>query len=595
MKHILLFLSCILIVSISSAQIPTNQDCLGAIPVCQKIFIQPNAYSGTGNYPAEINPALSCLNQGEKNDVWYVFTVQNAGNLSFTIYTNSPGDDYDWTLINLTNATCADIYSNPSIEVSCNYSGIPGNTGMNGLPGLQNNPVLPVGVGETYVLNISNFSSNQSGYTLDFSASTATIYDTIPPVMLSFNAIQCNDDSLVVNFSENVLCQSVQLSDFKFINPLGNQINLSSISSAGCQSGADYYKSFVIKFSPPLTLSGNYTLHLVDTVIDACSNVAIYPDSSTVNVSGTNFLLNSTNVDCQGGTLGSASADSVNGSPPPYTYLWSNGQTTATITGLTAGSYTVTVTPSFGCPSVKSVTITGGSFVSSISGDSVICNNDSTTLICSISGANYAWTYNGNATGSNSQMLVTNDAGIYVVSVTNSAGCSSTSSFTVSLESLLPAPVVRCIPDPNNAGGFIYTWNSVSGATGYLITVNGVSNQITDTVHSEPSAVNSIFVQAINGLCGPGEKGDAYCEIIIPNVVTPNGDGFNDTFSIKNLEQFDNVSLQLFNRWGNNIYETGNYVNDYSFGDQPDGVYFYVLKVPGKDPFTGNVTVIRLK
>ena len=60
------------------AQAPTNQDCLGAISVCQDVYVQPNSFSGSGNYPGEINGPISCLGS-EVNSVWYTFTIQTSG------------------------------------------------------------------------------------------------------------------------------------------------------------------------------------------------------------------------------------------------------------------------------------------------------------------------------------------------------------------------------------------------------------------------------------------------------------------------------------------------------------------------------------
>ena len=90
MKHIylkylsFLFSFLFLLVELKAQVVPNNQDCLGAIPVCQGIYVQNNSYIGTGNIPNEINPGNSCLLSGEKNDVWYVFTVQTSGILNFT-------------------------------------------------------------------------------------------------------------------------------------------------------------------------------------------------------------------------------------------------------------------------------------------------------------------------------------------------------------------------------------------------------------------------------------------------------------------------------------------------------------------------------
>jgi len=176
----LLFLVLFLPFSVK-AQEPTVQDCLGAIPLCNPVYSEYNAYQGSGNYPFEINNGPSCLGSGEKNDVWYSFKVQQTGTLSFSIVPNDISDDYDWAIYNLTNSICSDIFYNASLEVSCNYSGTPGITGANGQAGAQNEPVFEVVAGEHYVVNVGQFSNSINGYSIDFTESTAVL-GCSPPI-----------------------------------------------------------------------------------------------------------------------------------------------------------------------------------------------------------------------------------------------------------------------------------------------------------------------------------------------------------------------------------------------------------------------------
>jgi hypothetical protein len=135
--------------------------------------------------------------------------VQNSGDLSFVLTPNNITEDYDWAVYNLTNASCADIFSNPALSVSCNFSADGGATGPNGgsastsqgAAGTPFNATIPVVAGETYVINVSNYSTSVNGYTLDLTNSTASIYDNTPPRILSVNSFNgCAGNQIVVNF-----------------------------------------------------------------------------------------------------------------------------------------------------------------------------------------------------------------------------------------------------------------------------------------------------------------------------------------------------------------------------------------------------------
>jgi gliding motility-associated-like protein len=81
------------------------------------------------------------------------------------------------------------------------------------------------------------------------------------------------------------------------------------------------------------------------------------------------------------------------------------------------------------------------------------------------------------------------------------------------------------------------------------------------------------------------------CTIEVFNIFTPNGDTKNDFFFIKNLPP--NSALQIFNRWGGRVYESSNYNNQWDGGDVPDGTYYYILVLSGKETFHGFVEIRR--
>ena len=66
-------------------------------------------------------------------------------------------------------------------------------------------------------------------------------------------------------------------------------------------------------------------------------------------------------------------------------------------------------------------------------------------------------------------------------------------------------------------------------------------------------------------------------ELTIPNIFTPNGDGFNDQFVIENIEYCSESRLTIRNSRGNVVYDKLNYQNDWTADDLPDGIYYYTF------------------
>jgi gliding motility-associated-like protein/uncharacterized repeat protein (TIGR01451 family) len=68
-------------------------------------------------------------------------------------------------------------------------------------------------------------------------------------------------------------------------------------------------------------------------------------------------------------------------------------------------------------------------------------------------------------------------------------------------------------------------------------------------------------------------------DLEIPNTFTPNGDGKNDTFLIKGRENYDTIEISIFNRWGDEVYRSKNYKDEWDGAGLNEGTYFYVLKL----------------
>ncbi len=271
---------------------PDEQDCMGAITVCNETYNETESYFGYGNvldYTSSSTCSGLCVDP-EDNSVWYTFQVQASGVLDFRIDPNAPDSDYDWALFNLTDHDCSilqDIESHTQLITSCNAAydyGITGantlspNTGSNCAPPSTlgeepiNNIPINVTVGEIYYLNIQNWSGTTGGYVLDFSNSTAAIYDDNPPFVESFFEPVCGDNSFDIEFNENIQCGSVNSSDFSITGP-GGPYTIDYIAGPACSAGGVMERDFTISFSPAIDETGLYTVTYNGSASDMCGNI----------------------------------------------------------------------------------------------------------------------------------------------------------------------------------------------------------------------------------------------------------------------------------------------------------------------------------
>jgi len=90
-------------------------------------------------------------------------------------------------------------------------------------------------------------------------------------------------------------------------------------------------------------------------------------------------------------------------------------------------------------------------------------------------------------------------------------------------------------------------------------------------------------------ITGVGASGECF----VPNAMTPDGDGVNDVFTIPCLDTYDDSSLAIFNRWGDEVFRSKPYQNNwdgtYKGKELPAGTYFYILDVK----INGNVQKIQ--
>lgn len=237
--------------------------------------------------------------------------------------------------------------------------------------------------------------------------------------------------------------------------------------------------------------AGNYTVTVTDN--KQCSVTAAA--SITQPFSPLTAVLSKDDASCNrnNGSL----LVTANGGAGNYTYLWSNGATTAAIANLAIGTYQVTVKDQNNCTIQAANTIVSlpNTLTVTISKTDAACGQNDGAAIASPSGssigASYIWS-NGATAGSISSLA----AGNYSVTVTNAAGCTASNTTTITNASSpqleVNATPTSCFGGADgaisvnvlSAGNFAFTWsngqttNSISGlsAGNYTVTVSAVAN-----------------------------------------------------------------------------------------------------------------------
>lgn len=266
--------------SIQPLQTGPEQDCNGAIPVCQTTYTQSQSYTGVGS--SQEVASGTCLGVGESNSVWYVFTAQTSGSLTFTINTVK---DYDFALYNISNGGCAAVPTSQPIR--CNYSGISGTTGLTlpaqpETPSLSEsgagNPLMPgvnVTAGQTYVLLVNNYTGDQNGYTLTFGG-TASIFDATSPTIQSAFVDEATC-TIEITMSEPVRCSSIAAdgSDFQMLTSGGPV--LTGATGVNCGTFTNKIRLTYSINDPNVNVCGSWKLGSRagtdgNTLIDNCGN-----------------------------------------------------------------------------------------------------------------------------------------------------------------------------------------------------------------------------------------------------------------------------------------------------------------------------------
>lgn len=424
----------------------------------------------------------------------------------------------------------------------------------------------------------------------NFRFTTATSTQNIPPIVNS-----------------NFLCDTVEvcmgeLVDFylSFLTPEADQEIIDAHATAPDLPPFDYTvdyngtsASIHVQFIPTVQDTGYHTVTFYgqDNGADSLTSQAsivlavYYTPATPPSITGDT-------VACEGvGTVLTASAGYDN-------YIWTNGYYGTTVL-VGPGTYICTATSGNCRLASNIITVTGVPNPDpSIEGAFAACGGEPQTLSTDQPYSTYLWS-NGST-----DPTITVGTGDYSVTVTDANGCEGTAPgvtvfspndptalFYSNIPSIIFPGIGAIYTDTSSGNGSnIVNWqwsiDTIAVGSGqsiaHLFDTPG-DYTITLTVTTADGCTDTYsFVQHV-----------IPTEVIAPNVFSPNGDGVNDYLEFTNAQYYLHNQLKVFNRWGMQVYENSNYVNDWSGKDLPEGTYFYVFKMDSGKEFTGHVTLLR--
>lgn len=313
---------------------------------------------------------------------------------------------------------------------------------------------------------------------------------------------------------------------------------------------------------------------------------------------------NITDVTCKGDADGKISI-TVSGSTEPYEITWSSGQDTTHISDLAAAFYTVTVTDANNCTGVETFQVAEADQPLNLTFEinHVKCHGEyQGAILMDATGGipPYSFRLGTGAyeLGGNSHSGLA--GGQYNFRVIDNNGCEVNRSAIINEPSPIEIDINAVRPSCiGNNDGYIEIF--VAGGTEpYYYSFN---NEYYDINIFNNLREGDYVVEVVDfNNCKYGENEIKLVDIqvdciTVPSAFTPNGDGINDTWIIDNIEMFPSATIDVFNRWGQEVFKArGNdepWDGKYNGKLLPTGSYMYVINLRnGTKEYTGTVTIV---
>ncbi len=353
-------------------------------------------------------------------------------------------------------------------------------------------------------------------------------------------------------------------------------------------------------------IAGTYNITIKDAALSTFDIIVVITQP-TAALSG--LIISQTNVLCYGSNTGSVTVTGSLGTAP-YQYRLNGGsfQVSGTFPALTAGNYTITVQDQNLC--TFDITVTIAQPLENLVGNIVTQSNvscsgsaDGSVVVTAAGGSvPYEYSLNGgvyqalglfSGLASGNYMVTIRDANLCLINVpVVISGPDALSIESTKIDASCPGEPDGSINLTITGGTQPYDVRWPDG----LLTSSASRSNIPDgtyriDVTDFHGCATSVTVEV--GFIGSGN-----C-IEIPQVITPNNDGYNDTWKIKNIDLFPNAEVFVFTRWGKLVYNTKNISAnpwDGTFKGKllPTDSYHYILHLnDGSKPRSGVISIIR--
>ncbi|MGN6179674.1 MAG: gliding motility-associated C-terminal domain-containing protein [Mucilaginibacter sp.] len=326
--------------------------------------------------------------------------------------------------------------------------------------------------------------------------------------------------------------------------------------------------------------------------------VNVYPSPVITGVAATQTV-------CAGDSivLSASGGTSYQWSGPGLAKTSQNPVTIKNATIANTGQYTVVAYNQYDCPSTASTMVTVNPLpVASVAGGTTICAGDKTQISAS-GGVAYSWSPGKTLSDSTIANPIASplDTTTYKVTISNQYGCSVTDNVTVNVERkaianagtnkvIFEGQSIRLNGSEKYGSSYYWTPDSALSDPNSLTPLASPTNNTTYTLHVRSANncgddTSSVFVRV-------------YKKIVIPNTFSPNGDGINDNWEIEALVTYPDCLLQVFDRYGQQVYKSIGYNKPWDGKCNgkvlPTGTYYYVLDLKNSTPkMSGWLLIMR--